>query len=100
MPSLQAYLSKAPGEITSGGHLVAVLGVFQKLIASKVGGVVCARAPKAHCIKGGRVFCVHAPKAHCIKVGRVVCARRHWVLCVGCIMRLMTAVRLVRPTLV
>eukprot|EP00983_Pelagomonas_calceolata_P129582 1161619-Pelagomonas_calceolata.AAC.7 len=34
-----AYLAKAPAEVVSGGHLVAVLGVFQKLLASKVGGV-------------------------------------------------------------
>uniref|UniRef100_A0A7S3VJD6 Importin N-terminal domain-containing protein n=1 Tax=Dunaliella tertiolecta TaxID=3047 RepID=A0A7S3VJD6_DUNTE len=32
---LQAYLAKAPAEVVSGGHLVAVLGVFQKLLASK-----------------------------------------------------------------
>ena len=34
--NLQAYLEKAPGEIVSGGHLEGVLGVFQKLLASKV----------------------------------------------------------------
>jgi len=32
---MQAYLSKASDEVVKGGHLVAVLGVFQKLIASK-----------------------------------------------------------------
>ncbi|KAK9829548.1 hypothetical protein WJX72_006417 [[Myrmecia] bisecta] len=32
---LQAYLRKAAGEVVQGGHLQAVLGVFQKLIASK-----------------------------------------------------------------
>jgi len=36
MLHVQAYLTKAPAEVVSGGHLVAVLGVFQKLIASKV----------------------------------------------------------------
>jgi CAS/CSE protein, C-terminus len=33
--SPQAYLEKAPGEVVSGGHLEAVLGVFQKLLASR-----------------------------------------------------------------
>lgn len=33
---LQAYLAKAPGDVAGGGHLIAMLGVFQKLIASKV----------------------------------------------------------------
>lgn len=32
----QAYLAKAGPDIVSGGHLLAILGVFQKLIASKV----------------------------------------------------------------
>lgn len=32
---LQAYLAKAPEEVVKNGHLVSVLGVFQKLIASK-----------------------------------------------------------------
>lgn len=32
---IQAYLVSAPDTVTSGGHLLAVLGVFQKLIASK-----------------------------------------------------------------
>ncbi|KAL6747498.1 Cse1-domain-containing protein [Haematococcus lacustris] len=32
---MQAYLSKAGEEVVAGGHLVALLGVFQKLIASK-----------------------------------------------------------------
>ncbi|GIL79702.1 hypothetical protein Vretimale_12351 [Volvox reticuliferus] len=32
---LQAYLTKAGDEVVAGGHLVAVLGVFQKLIASR-----------------------------------------------------------------
>lgn len=32
---LQAYLSKAPSEIIAGNHLTGVLGVFQKLVASK-----------------------------------------------------------------
>ncbi|KAG2501736.1 hypothetical protein HYH03_000236 [Edaphochlamys debaryana] len=32
---LQAYLTKAGGEVVAGGHLVAVLGVFQKLLSSK-----------------------------------------------------------------
>jgi len=31
----QAYLEKAPAEVVAGGHLGAVLGVFQKLLASK-----------------------------------------------------------------
>lgn len=31
----QAYLEKAPGEVAGGGHLEALLGVFQKLLASK-----------------------------------------------------------------
>lgn len=31
----QAYLEKAPGDIVSGGHLEGVLGVFQKLLASR-----------------------------------------------------------------
>ncbi len=33
--SPQAYLEKAAGEVVSGGHLEGVLGVFQKLLASK-----------------------------------------------------------------
>lgn len=33
---LQAYLVKAGGEVVSGGHLVPVLGVFQKLLSSRV----------------------------------------------------------------
>ncbi|KAG2451269.1 hypothetical protein HYH02_003876 [Chlamydomonas schloesseri] len=32
---LQAYLTKAGAEVVAGGHLVAVLGVFQKLLSSK-----------------------------------------------------------------
>jgi hypothetical protein len=32
----QAYLSKAGEEVVKGGHLNSVLGVFQRLIASKV----------------------------------------------------------------
>ena len=32
---VRAYLTVAPAEVVSGGHLPAVLGVFQKLIASK-----------------------------------------------------------------
>lgn len=32
---LQAYLQRAAGEIVSGNHLLAVLGVFQRLISSK-----------------------------------------------------------------
>lgn len=32
----QAYLVKAGGEVVSGGHLVPVLGVFQKLLSSRV----------------------------------------------------------------
>ncbi|GFR48907.1 hypothetical protein Agub_g10856 [Astrephomene gubernaculifera] len=32
---LQAYLTKAGAEVVSGGHLVAVLGVFQKLLSSR-----------------------------------------------------------------
>lgn len=31
----QAYLRKAPGEVAAGGQLGALLGVFQKLLASK-----------------------------------------------------------------
>jgi hypothetical protein len=34
--TMQAYLAKASTEVVSGGHLVAVLGVFQKLLASRV----------------------------------------------------------------
>lgn len=34
-PWLQAYLSKAGDEVVKGGHLLPLLGVFQKLIASK-----------------------------------------------------------------
>eukprot|EP00198_Chlamydomonas_reinhardtii_P002761 XP_001692097.1 cellular apoptosis susceptibility protein [Chlamydomonas reinhardtii] len=32
---LQAYLTKAGTEVVAGGHLAAVLGVFQKLLSSK-----------------------------------------------------------------
>merc|ERR1719204_3081347 len=32
---LQAYVKRAPTEIVSNGHLMGVLGVFQKLIASR-----------------------------------------------------------------
>lgn len=32
---VQAYLSKAGDEVVAGGHLLPLLGVFQKLIASK-----------------------------------------------------------------
>jgi len=32
---IKAYLEKAPGEVAAGGHLEALLGVFQKLLASK-----------------------------------------------------------------
>ena len=34
-PALQAYLTKAGTEVVAGGHLAAVLGVFQKLLSSK-----------------------------------------------------------------
>ena len=33
---LQAYLQKAHSAIVTGNHLAAILGVFQKLTASKV----------------------------------------------------------------
>jgi hypothetical protein len=33
--ALQAYLHKAGFEVVKGGHLVPLLGVFQKLISSK-----------------------------------------------------------------
>jgi exportin-2 (importin alpha re-exporter) len=33
---LQAYLGRAPHEVVAGGHLSGVLGVFQKLIASRL----------------------------------------------------------------
>ena len=33
--ALQAYLSKAGREVTGGGHLPAMLGVFQKLLSSR-----------------------------------------------------------------
>lgn len=32
---MQAYLSKAGDEVVKGNHLLPLLGVFQKLIASK-----------------------------------------------------------------
>lgn len=32
---VRAYLRASPGEVAAGGHLPAVLGVFQKLVASK-----------------------------------------------------------------
>lgn len=34
-PPPQAYLSKAGKEVVKGGHLLPLLGVFQKLVASK-----------------------------------------------------------------
>ncbi len=33
--SSQAYLTRAPGQVVQGGHLEGVLGVFQKLLASR-----------------------------------------------------------------
>jgi exportin-2 (importin alpha re-exporter) len=38
---LQAYLAKAGDLVVSGGHLPPLLGVFQKLIASKVCVSLC-----------------------------------------------------------
>ncbi len=56
----QAYLLKASNEVVAGGHLLALLGVFQKLISSKVRVSLCVSIAECGAGSGVAAACVLA----------------------------------------